>query len=77
MPTPELEPRVTPAHHRRRNRRKCVHFRFPAADTAHADDIEHVWCAKYGPHYECLGAHGCPNYTELPVMQDGTGAQET
>lgn len=52
-----------PQPKQRRDRRKCVHFRFPTAE------IAHVWCAKYGPHYECLGAHVCLNYAEPPVMQ--------
>lgn len=54
-----------PQPKRRRDKRKCANFRFQTAATAHD------WCAKYGPHYECLGAHGCQNYreTEAPVMQ--------
>lgn len=49
---------ATPQPKQRRDRRKCVHFRFPS------DEIDYAWCAKYGPHHECLGAHGCPNYRE-------------
>lgn len=49
---------ATPQPKQRRDRRKCVHFRLPTYEIAYA------WCAKYGPHYECLGAHGCPNYRE-------------
>lgn len=55
----------------RRDRRKCDHFRFPTVE------IAHVWCAKYGPHYECLGASGCTNYreTDAPVMQGRAGGR--
>lgn len=42
----------------RRDRRKCAYFRSKTA-VALQD-----WCAKYGPHYKCLGAHGCKDYKE-------------
>ena len=56
MPTPKTSKKTR--RETRRDRRKCVHFRLPTYEIAHA------WCAKYGTRYECLGAHGCPNYRE-------------
>lgn len=47
-----------PQPKKRRNKHRCKHFRFP---TAEAED---EWCAKYGPYYSCLGAHGCGSYEE-------------
>lgn len=49
---------ATPQPKQRRDCRKCAHYR------ASSDGIDHAWCAKCGPDYECRRAHGCPNYRE-------------
>jgi len=43
----------------RRDKRRCVHFRFPSFATA-----EYETCALHGPRYECMGSYGCKQYKE-------------